>query len=102
MGQNIIPFPLCTIKLMYITQMYKFHSVSGYLNANISLFTSLLLLWMVDCSFRLLKCSLTFTLEPDVGMQEKDAHKFFQQLIAAVVSETDLCVDVLSGCWCCY
>lgn len=27
-------------------------------------------------------------------MAEKDAHRFFQQLIAAVVSEANLCVDV--------
>lgn len=26
-------------------------------------------------------------LEPDVGMPEKDAHRFFKQLIAAVVSK---------------
>uniref|UniRef100_A0A8P4GAS3 non-specific serine/threonine protein kinase n=1 Tax=Dicentrarchus labrax TaxID=13489 RepID=A0A8P4GAS3_DICLA len=43
---------------------------------------------MLLCSgylFRLLKlCSLTLISEPDVGMAEKDAHRFFQQLIAAV------------------
>jgi len=32
-------------------------------------------------------CHLTLILtEPDVGMPEKDAHRFFQQLIAGVVS----------------
>ena len=48
--------------------------------------------------FRLLKC---FISEPDVGMAEKDAHKFFQQLMAAVVSEANLCVD-LTFCCCVY
>lgn len=43
---------------------------------------------------RLLKCSLTVILEPDVGMAERDAHRFFQQLIAAVVSEANLNLDV--------
>lgn len=42
----------------------------------------------------LIKCSRTFILEPDVGMAEKDAHKFFKQLIAAVVSEVNMCVDL--------
>lgn len=35
-----------------------------------------------------------------MGMAEKDAHRFFQQLIAAVVSESNLCVEV-SFCTCC-
>lgn len=29
-----------------------------------------------------------------MGMAEKDAHRFFKQLIAAVVSEANLCVDL--------
>lgn len=33
----------------------------------------------------------SFILEPDVGMPEKDAHRFFQQLIAAVVSGLNVC-----------
>ncbi len=42
-------------------------------------------------------------LEPDVGMAEKDAHRFFQQLVGAVVSEAGLYVDVtLCACFCCY
>lgn len=43
---------------------------------------------------RLLKDVLLFILEPDLGMVEKEAHRLFQQLIAAVVSETNLRVDV--------
>lgn len=34
------------------------------------------------------------SLEPDVGMPEKDAHRFFQQLVGAVVREARLCVCV--------
>lgn len=49
----------------------------------------------VDCDSSLWKCS-HLILEPDVGMAEKDAHRFFQQLIAAVVSETKLFVGVIS------
>lgn len=29
--------------------------------------------------------------EPDVGMPERDAHRFFLQLISAVVGEVNLC-----------
>lgn len=50
-------------------------------------------------SHRLLNCSLTCLSEPDVGMAEKDAHRFFLQLIAAVVSEANLWVDV-TFCMC--
>lgn len=34
-----------------------------------------------------IKCWPSIPKEPDVGMPEKDAHKFFQQLISAVVSK---------------
>lgn len=36
-------------------------------------------------------CFQTFLKEPDVGMPEKDAHRFFLQLISAVVGEAHLC-----------
>lgn len=39
----------------------------------------------------IINSSLTFILEPDVGMAEKDAHRFFKQLMAAVVSKARLC-----------
>lgn len=49
-----------------------------------------------------IECSLTFLKEPDVGMAEKDAHRFFQQLISAMVSEANLGVDVtFCTCFCC-
>lgn len=41
------------------------------------------------------ECFQTFLKEPDVGMAEKDAHRFFVQLISAVVSEVNLCSDVI-------
>lgn len=42
----------------------------------------LLCIWMV-----MIKCWPCLPKEPDMGMPEKDAHKFFQQLISAVVSK---------------
>lgn len=48
----------------------------------VKLFINMLLcIWMV-----MIKCWPSLPKEPDVGMPEKDAHKFFQQLISAVVS----------------
>lgn len=54
------------------------------------------ILWygVVDISRRLLNAYDVFFLlflEPDVGMPEKNAHRFFLQLISAVVGEAYLC-----------
>lgn len=41
---------------------------------------------LIQNNLSYLKCHLFTVTEPDVGMPEKEAHRFFQQLIAGVVS----------------
>lgn len=45
-----------------------------------------LCLLLIQNNLSYLKCHLFTVTEPDVGMPEKEAHRFFQQLIAGVVS----------------
>lgn len=59
-------------------------------------FCLFIILWL--SLFLFTSCNFLFSVivEPDVGMPEPDAHRFFQQLIAAVVSGLKLGLNIVS------